>query len=255
MWTKWHFYTIPLTFVVLIVLALLIARLLRGKSEKIRRLPFQILAVGLLALEVVKQIYNIEPEGYNTYALPFHYCSLFLYAYPLHAFYKGRYKQTANTVAFCCGASLFFFMLVMPSVVYSENNIKYYFDNYDNFHTVTFHSYACFYFFLMVAMGAYELQTKRDLKVVAWFFGSYVVVATAMSYLFKENFHNLLRSNLGAAESVRLAVVESLGWVGQALYTVIMFTLTIVFAMVAYFAVKGLLVLVDKRKKKVKEQN
>ena len=64
-----------------------------------------------------------------------------------------------------------------------------------------------------------------------------------------------MRSNLGAAENVRLAVVESLGWMGQALYTVIMFILTIVFAMVAYFAVKGLLALVDKRAKKIKEQN
>lgn len=253
MWTKWHFYTIPATFAVLIALAILTARLLRDKSEKIRRLPFQILAAGLLVFEVCKQIYNIDADGYNTYALPFHYCSLFLYAYPLHAFYKGKYKQTANTVAFCCGASLFFFMLVMPAVVYSDGNIQNYFKTFDSFHTVTFHSYACFYFFLMVAMGAYEMKTKRDMKVIACFFGSYVILATAMSYLFKTNFHNLLRCNLAPIENIRLSIVGNIGWLGQALYTVIMFILTIVFAMIAYFAVKGLLILIKKVLKKSKQ--
>ena len=56
MWTKWHFYTIIPTFIVLIGLAILVAYLLRNKSEKVRVLPFQIMAVALLAFEIAKQI-------------------------------------------------------------------------------------------------------------------------------------------------------------------------------------------------------
>ena len=250
MWTKWHFYTIIPTFIIMIAVAILLAWALRNKSEKVKRLPFCIMSVLLLIFEVIKQIDNVGDDGYNTYALPFHYCSLFLYAYPLHAFYKGKYKKTADVIAFCCGASLFFFMLVMPAVVYSEANIQQYFKTFDSFHTVTFHNYVCFYFFLMVAMGRYETDTKRDVKIITWFYGGYVLVATAMSYLFDENFHNLLRCNLAPAEAIRLAVVESLGWFGQFLYTAILFALTIVFGIIAYFAVKGILSAIKKFSKK-----
>lgn len=255
MWTQTHFWQIIPTFAVMIALAIVLAIVLRGKSEKIRRLPFQILAVGLLVLEVIKQIDSFGEDGYNFYALPFHFCSLFLYAYPLHAFYKGKYKKIVDTIAFACGASLFFFMFVMPTVVYSENNIRGYFDNYDNFHTVTFHAYACFYFLLMVAMGEYTPDTKHDVKVISAFFSGYVVVATAMSYIANENFHNLRTCNLQAGEDIRVALVNSMGWGGQVLYTAAMFVLTVLFALLAYFAVRGLLILVDKLAKKLKKSN
>ncbi len=246
MWTQTHFWQIIPTFVVLIALAVVLSIFLRDKSEKIRKLPFQILAVGLLVLELIKQVDAFGEDGYNFYALPFHFCSLFLYAYPLHAFYKGKYKNVADTIAFACGAALFFFMLVMPTVVYSENNIRHYFDSYDDFHTVTFHAYACFYFFLAVAMGEYTPDTKRDVKVISVFFSGYVVVATAMSYIAGENFHNLRTCNLQAGEDIRLALVNNIGWFGQVLYTLAMFVLTILFALIAYFAVRGLLALVGK---------
>lgn len=254
MWTKDHFNLIVPAFIVLIALAIFLAWLLRGKSEKARRLPFQIMAIVLLIFEGMKQGYNMQGGEYNEYALPFHFCSLFLYTYPLHAFYTGKHKKTANTIAFCCGASLFLFMLVMPAVVFSDGNIQQYFKSFDSFHTVTFHLYVCFYFFLMVAMKEFEMDTKRDVKVISIFYGGYAVVATAMSYIFDENFHNLLRSNLAAAESVRLAIVENIGWVGQALYTLIMWVLTVAFALIAYFAVKGLLMLISKIAKKLKKE-
>jgi hypothetical protein len=254
MWTQTHFWQIIPTFIVLIALAIFLAWVLKDKSEKIRNLPFQILAVGLLVLEVIKQIDKIGPDGYDMYALPFHFCSLFLYAYPLHAFYKGKYKKTVNTIAFACGASLFFFMLVMPTVVYSESNIQQYFDSYDDFHTVTFHSYACFYFLLMVAMRVYTPDVKSDVKVIASFFSGYVVVATAMSYITEQNFHNLLRCNLQAGEDIRVALVNSIGGMGQFLYTIAMFALTIVFVLIAYFAVRGLLYLIDKVAEKLKKK-
>ena len=245
MWTKWHFYTIIPTFIVLIGLAILVAYLLRNKSEKVRVLPFQIMAVALLAFEIAKQIYNIDDDGYNLYALPFHYCSLFLYIYPLHAFYKGKHKQTVDTLAFSCGAALFFFMLVMPAVVYSDGNIQNYFKTFDSFHTVTFHSYVCFCFFLMVAMRMYKMDIVRDLKVIAVTFGGFVLLGTAMSYAFNTNFQNLLHCNLAPAEEVRVALVESIGWFGQALYILVLFVLTIVFTQIAYFAVGGLLRLIE----------
>ena len=53
MWTQTHFWQIIPTFAVLIALAIALSIVLRDKSEKIRKIPFQILAVGLLVLEII----------------------------------------------------------------------------------------------------------------------------------------------------------------------------------------------------------
>lgn len=117
LWTKEHFYLIVPSFIVFIVFAVILGKLLKGKSEKTRYLPLQIITLVLLALEFMKQGYNMKDDGYDLYALPFHYCSLFLYLLPLHSFYKGKFKKTIDAISLSCLASLFLFMLVMPNVV------------------------------------------------------------------------------------------------------------------------------------------
>ena len=91
----------------------------------------------------------------------------------------------------------------------------------------------------------YKMDTVRDLKVIAVTFGGFVLLGTAMSYVFNTNFQNLLHCNLAPAEEVRVALVESIGWFGQALYILVLFVLTIVFTQIAYFAVGGLLRLIE----------
>ena len=235
LWTSTHLYQILPTFAVLAVLAAVTAILLRNQSKKIRYIPLQVIAVLLLILEVMKQINSAKDGSYDLYSLPFHYCSLFLYVLPLHAFYHGKHSHFTDAAAFGCLTSLTLDMLLMPAVIYSDGNIRNYFATFGDFHTVTFHNLVVFYFMLTVALKLYELNTKHDLKVMSVFLAIYVVIAATLSYSLKVNFHNLYECNIGFIENVRLAVVEKLGVLGTILYVCILFVLTILFAFASYF--------------------
>ncbi len=246
LWTKEHFYLIMPSFVIFIAIAVLLGKALKNKSEKTRYLPLQIITIILLALEFMKQGYNIKDSGYDQYALPFHYCSLFLYLLPLHSFYKGKYKKVTDAISLSCLASLFLFMLVMPAVVFGAGNIVGYSKNFSNFHTVTFHLLVCLYFLLSLTLTPYEFNVKKDIKFTAIFLAIYVIIATIMSFSLKVNFHNLYKCNLGMVEDVRLALMAKIGIFGHILYVIVMFFLTILFAFAAYFATKGILKLINK---------
>jgi hypothetical protein len=246
LWTKEHFYLIIPSFIVFIILTIFVGKALKGKSIKTKYLPLQIISLVLLALEFMKQGYNIKETGYDLYALPFHYCSLFLYLLPIHSFYKGKYKKATDAITLSCLASLFLFMLVMPDVVFGAGNITGFFDNFSSFHTVTFHLLVCLYFLLTLSLKIFEFDVKKDMKVTAIFLAIYVIIATIMSFSLKVNFHNLYKCNLGMVEDIRLAMMESIGIFGHIIYVVVLFFLTILFAYAAYFATKGILKLINK---------
>ncbi len=252
LWTKEHFFLIIPSFIVFIVFGVILGKLLKNKSEKIKYIPLQIITLILLALEFMKQGYNIRDNGYDLYALPFHYCSLFLYLLPFHSFYKGKYKKFTDAVSLSCLASLFLFMLVMPDVVFSAGNIKGFSQSFSSFHTVVFHLIVCLYFVLTLSLKLYDFDVKKDLKATAIFLAIYVVIATIMSFSLKVNFHNLYKCNLGMVEDIRLALMEVIGIFGHILYVVVLFFLTILFAFAAYFATKGVLKLISKISNKKK---
>ena len=252
LWTKEHFFLIIPSFIVFIVFGVILGKLLKNKSEKVKYIPLQIITLILLALEFMKQGYNIRDNGYDLYALPFHYCSLFLYLLPFHSFYKGKYKKFTDAVSLSCLASLFLFMLVMPDVVFSAGNIKGFSQSFSSFHTVVFHLIVCLYFVLTLSLKLYDFDVKKDLKATAIFLAIYVVIATIMSFSLKVNFHNLYKCNLGMVEDIRLALMEVIGIFGHILYVVVLFFLTILFAFAAYFATKGVLKLISKISNKKK---
>ena len=242
LWTLTHLYTVIPAFIAFFIIGALMAWALKNKSERIKYIPLQVIAVILLGLEIGKQIVSFE-GGYDLYSLPFHYCSLFLYLLPIHAFYHGRFKAQIGAVTFACLSSLFFFMLVMPAIVYGEAAILNMRSSYMDFHTVVFHNLVCLYFVLTLSLKLYEMKVKRDLILMASFLGVYVIIAAILSNTLEVNFHNLYRCNIALVEDLRAAVVASIGWLGQLIYNVIMFVLTIIFAYAAYFFVMGALAL------------
>ena len=246
LWTWTHFYTVIPAFIVFIIAAFVVGKLMKNKSEKIKYIPLQVITVLLLGLEVGKQIVSLD-GGYNMYSLPFHYCSLFLYLLPLHSFYRGRFRAQVGAVSFACLSSLFFFMLVMPAIVYSDAAIKEMGSSFMQFHTVVFHNLVCLYFLLVVAMRLYDFRTKRDLTLMAGFLGVYVVVAAILAHTLKVNFHNLYQCNLGFVEEIRLSLIEAIGWPAQLIYVSAIFVLTILFAYLAYFITKGVLRLIYRK--------
>ena len=235
LWTFTHLYQIAPTFIVFIALSFLLAKLLGKRTERVRRIPLQIIAVTILVLEVFKQIYAFVKEGtYDMYALPFHYCSLFLYLLPLDSFYHGKFKPFISAANFACLASLALDMLVMPSAIYGPETVTGYFTDFANFHTVTFHNLVVLYFMLTVALKLYDLNTKRDIKVMTVFLAVYVAIAAVLSYTLKVNFHNLYSCNIPFIENARVAMINAIGVFGIIIYVSLLFILTILFGYLAY---------------------
>ena len=246
LWTMTHFVTIIPTFIVFIALSILCGKLLSGKSKRIKYIPLQIIAVLLLVMEVGKQIVSASDGSYDLYSLPFHYCSLFLYLLPFHAFYHGKHSYITDAASFGCLASLFLDMLLMPAVIYSASNVINITATYMDFHTVVFHNLVCLYFFLTLSLGLYKIEPKRDMKIMTVFLAIYVAIAAVLSQTLKVNFHNLYQCNIAFLEEIRLAVIAAIGGVGQLIYIAILFVLTILFAYLAYALTRGILALIGK---------
>ena len=246
LWTMTHFVTIIPTFIVFAIIALAIGKLLGTKSERVKYIPLQIIAVVLLVMEIGKQIVSASDGSYDLYSLPFHYCSLFLYLLPFHAFYRGKHSRITDAASFACLASLFLDMLLMPAVIYSASNIVNITATYMDFHTVVFHNLVCLYFFLTLSLGLYKIEPKRDIKVMTVFLTVYVAIAAVLSQTLKVNFHNLYQCNIAFLEQIRLSVIAAIGGIGQLIYVAILFVLTILFAYLAYFITRGTLALINK---------
>lgn len=254
LWTMTHLYQLTITILVFLGISILAAKTLGKCKTQIKYIPLQIITVILLVLEVMKQINAAKSGTYDLYALPFHYCSLFLYLLPLHSFYHGKYSHVTDTAAFACLASLFFDMLVMPENIYSSSCILDLFGSFSNFHTVVFHNLVLLYFMLTIALRLYKIDTKHDMKVMTVFLAIYVIIAATLSYTLKVNFHNLYRCNIGFIEDVRLAVVDAIGVFGTILYVVLLFILTILFAYAAYFLTRLIIKVIDKISEKLGEK-
>lgn len=247
LWTREHFIAIIPAWVVFIGIAILLRRLLAGRDDRVRRIPLQVITAVILVLEVIKQVKSLI-EGYDLYFLPFHYCSLFLYLIPLHSFLRGRAREWIAPVTAACGASLVLFMAIVPTVVYSAENVLHITTEFISFHTVVFHHLVCLYMFCAVALGDFRFDTRRDLRKTAIFLAIYVAVATALSFALDVNFHNLKHCNFALVEDVRVALVGAVGWLGQAVYDAVLFVMTIVFAYLSYGVLRLVLRLIDKRK-------
>ena len=250
LWTKLHAITIIPTFIVFILFSVLLSKLLAGKSDRVRRIPLQIISVTLLVLEALKQYGSIRTGDYDLYFLPFHYCSLFLFVLPFHAFYNGRYKRLVDAISFGCCASMTLFMLVMPSIIYSDEAIATMSTEFISFHTVVFHNLVCLYFILALAMRTFSLNAKSDIKVIVIFLCGFQTVAAVISNVIEVNFHNMYRCNLAPVEAIRQSLVNSIGMAGQILYISAIFAGTLVFAMISYFSARFVIVIMDKLQKK-----
>ena len=233
LWEKEQIQTLLPAIGVMVVLAIILRLTLGKREEKARRIPLQIIAVILLALEVGKQTLSII-KGYDLYHIPLHYCSLFIYVLPVMAFYKGKHRQKVNAIGAGICAALTLLMLIYPGIIYSGANVREYFTNYFSFHTVTFHNLAMFAFPVILALELHTPQ-KGDLKAVAVFALGFTVVAGTMAQVLKTNFANFYSCNVAPLETVRLNMQEVIGVVPtQIIYVAIVAVLHIGFTVLSY---------------------
>lgn len=233
LWEKEQIQTLLPAIGVMVVLAIILRLTLGKREEKARRIPLQIIAVILLALEVGKQTLSII-KGYDLYHIPLHYCSLFIYVLPVMAFYKGKHRQKVNAIGAGICAALTLLMLIYPGIIYSGGNVRAYFTDFFSFHTVTFHNLAMFAFPVILALELHTPQ-KGDGKAVAVFALGFTVVAGTMAQVLKTNFANFYSCNVAPLETVRLNMQEGIGVVPtQIIYVAIVAVLHIGFTVLSY---------------------
>ena len=252
-WTKYHVILLIPTYIIEIVVAIILGKVLKNKDEKTRMIPIQVVTIILLALEVAKQIYGIV-KGYDLYWIPLHFCSLFLFIMPVVSFYNGKYKNQARILGIVISSCLFLFMVVYPDIVFGGAAIQASWDyllgrggRFIELHSVLFHIIAVGLFFLFLALDLVEFNTKKDLILIWIAFAIYCVIVGPLSNIIDVNFNNFARCNAPFLENVRLSLVDSLSWGGQVIYVLMISIGTLVVPTLAYFTFRG----VDKLIKKI----
>ena len=244
-WTSLHVYTLIPQFVVYAALAFVLSRALRNKDFETQMLPLKICTALLLALEVAKQITGIA-TGYDTYWIPLHFCSLFIYFHPLACFYKGKYRDKFILIAGVVSTCLFLFMAVYPNVVYSDGAIVSMWDfvtgrggSFFELHTVLFHGIGIFTFFLFMFQGQAKFNTKKDVPLVVITYGAYCLLVGPFAQLIDTNYNNFVHSNAPFLEDIRLKMIDGLGGVfGQTVYVLMISAGTILVPLAAYFVLR-----------------
>lgn len=247
LWSQMHIRTLLPSMVLMLVLALVLRKCLIGKEWKVRMIPFQILAVVFILLELGKQILSLI-RGYDLYHLLFHFCSLVVIMVPMMAFYRGKHQQKIIAITASLLTSVVLLMAVYPALIYSADNVKNYFIDYFSFHTVTFHTLAVFAFFLVIALELYVPLPKRETTPILVYILVFCVLSATMANLLKTNYNNFYSCNVPPLESLRLSMQEVIGYgFTQVLYVLIVTALNLLFVLMSYWVIRGLICLVRGR--------
>ena len=211
-WTSSEAIVLPVALLVTILIALIISFLARKKEAIIKRIPLMVLSIIVWLLEIVKQVLNIV-SGYSLWAIPLHFCSLFLYFYPLASFFRGRVGEFGRTMCFVAGSLFVILFYFNPSSIIGSscNNI---FQDFSSFHTFTYHHIIILFYLTMLFSKLY-LPSKKDFIFVPIGILGYALIAIPLAYILNVNFCNILESNIPFMETLRVNA-------GQVAYTILL---------------------------------
>ena len=195
-----------LFFAIVTALCVSLAIFIKGKSEKIRRVPIIVITSIIISLELIKQIYNAL--GYDTmhvlaiftnarddfsyYALPFHFCSLFSLLILLALFTKGKAKQIFESVAYVCSAIIAITMFFLPDPIWGTTIDSLINGEVDYLsHTLIYHIMVFIYFAVETTLCIAKYEDKF------WWLGIlifpvYAAFGIPAARIFKENYCSFL---------------------------------------------------------------
>lgn len=233
LWTPEHAMTLLPALAAMIVIAAILRLAIGKRSLKIRMIPFQVLACILFLIEIGKQVVSFQ-KGYDLYHIPLHFCSLFIFALPLMAFYRGKHQKTVFEVVTVLCTSMTLLMLIYPDLIYGAGNIKDYFKGYLDFHTVTFHNIVMFELILILALDLHQPEQKLHIKPLLVVIAVFCVISASMAQILQTNYANFYTCNIAPLEAVRVSLQGVLGYaVTQVLYVLIVSALNMGFVLLA----------------------
>ena len=233
LWSSEHARTLLPALAVMVLVAVILRLTIGKKCLRIRMIPFQLLACLLFLIEVGKQLVSFR-DGYDLYHIPLHFCSLFIAALPLMAFYRGRHQKTVFEVVSVLCTAMTMLMLIYPNLIYSADNIRQYFNGYLDFHTVTFHNIVMFELVLILILELNEGRPGPIVKTLTLVTLSFCVISAGMAQLLETNYANFYQCNIAPLEAVRLSLQGVLGYgLTQTLYVLIVTALNVGFVLLA----------------------
>lgn len=216
-YTKDEILVLAVALAVMILTAVLFRFWLKNKSEKVRQIPFLIITILIVVLEVVKQIRTII-TGYDMWTFPMHFCSTYFIWFSLANFTKGKFSSAMKTVAIVASFYLVALFYINPVSIIGDacKNIFY---SFNTFHTFLFHHLVIFYFILSIALKQVKFEKSH---VYYWLVSMLIYYCTAniFAHVFQVNYMNILTSNIGFMENLRLSI-------GQVGYDIILGLLTV----------------------------
>lgn len=234
LWTPEHAKTLLPALAAMLAIAFVLRLTIGKKSLRIRMIPFQILACILFLIEIGKQVYSFR-HGYDLYHIPLHFCSLFIFALPIMAFYRGKHKEKVFEVVGVLCTAMTVLMLIYPALIYGAGNIKQYFQGYLDFHTVTFHNIVMFELILILALNLCEGKGLAMAKVLTAVTLIFCAASAAAAQILKTNYANFYQCNIPPLEALRLSLQGVLGYgITQTLYVLIVSALTVGFVLLSW---------------------
>lgn len=210
-WTHEHVISIIPTFILMLVFAIVLRKLLINKSYETRMLPIKLIAVILVIIEILKQVISYR-RGYNLFHLPLHFCSIFVYVMPLMAFCRGKHQGRIRTIASAAMQALFVGMLIIPNLIYLGSEIPDFFKDFFSFHTVFFHNLVMLAYFLTITLDLHKPEgSKKETLFVTEFGLGFVAIVATMAHVLDTNFSQFLKASADFIDETVKSMELSLG--------------------------------------------
>ena len=250
LWTLSHAKSLIPAVLIFAAMTVVLYLQLRNKDIRLRMIPLQVIAVLIVALEILKQINSARGGSYDLYSIPLHFCSLFIFTTPAMAFYRGKYENAVRNVGTVVAGAITLLFLIYPNLIYPASAVDSFFDSFGSFHTVVFHSLVVLACFLIFALRLYGEAEKSEWGVHMIFIAIYSVIAGVMAQVLKTNYANMYHCNVPPIEELRVSLQGILGyWPTQILWVLTITVGQLLFVSLIYLICRLVRYLVSKASK------
>ncbi len=217
-----QFRYLAISLLIIVFFSIALKYLLRDKSDVIKDIPLMCVSAIILIMEVIKIVISIK-ENNILNALPFHFCSMFLFWFPLSVFTKGKFQHKIRSIAVMGSMYMTIALYVMPVGIIGESHLHMFAD-YINFHNFTFHQLVVFYFVYSVTNDLYK-PSKNDFQYIMYAIIGYGAIAIPGAFITHYNYSNILYSTFPAIDLIRTKY-------GQATYILLFFITIMILAFI-----------------------
>lgn len=226
-YTRSELIVLPIALLCILILSITSYFILKNKSEKVKNIPLAIIAILILLLEGAKQIRSAVMGTYNSWTIPLHFCSLFIFFFPLATLVPNKkIKAFGSTMSLACSLWMTVLFYFGPRTIIggSCENI---FASFYNFHTFFYHHLVILYLFTGIALNQFKISKKFYIHTLIGM-TTYALIAVPAAHLLNTNYCNILTSNIPFMETIRINY-------GQVLYTIFLYLAGLVGATLSCF--------------------